>query len=94
MSGPIIVVGADELRALLAEVVGRGLEPLALRLRSPEMPRAPAPVSGLMTAKDVAAVVRLSVRELRRLVREGHFPAPVKLGTRSIRWRREPPVSG
>ena len=39
----------------------------------------------LLTAKEVAKLLRLSMRSFWRLKSEGVMPAPIKLG-RSIRW--------
>jgi excisionase family DNA binding protein len=89
MSAPapsVVVTTPNELRSIVAEEVERSLAALTRRLT--EAASAPPPAVDLMKAKEVAAVVRLSVRELRRLVREGKFPAPLTIGTRSIRWRR------
>ena len=41
-----------------------------------------------MTRDEVAALLAVDARDLRRLVLEGAFPAPIKLGGRRIRWRR------
>ena len=42
----------------------------------------------LMTRKEVATLLRIHVRDLRRLVLEGVFPPGIKLGRR-VRWRRK-----
>jgi excisionase family DNA binding protein len=48
-----------------------------------------APESELLTRKQVAAILRLHERTVRTRVRSGELPEPIKVGKRSIRWRRE-----
>jgi len=45
------------------------------------------PVDPLLTAKEVAAMLRVSTVTLYREIRRGNVPAPIKLGTCS-RWPR------
>jgi len=45
---------------------------------------APTP---LLTAKDVAGCFQVSVRTIRRWQRDGHLPAPLRIGG-SLRWRK------
>ena len=42
----------------------------------------------LMTVDDVSCLVRCSARHVRRMVAQGRFPKPKKIG-RLARWRRE-----
>ena len=44
-------------------------------------------MTGLLTVKEVAHLLRLSVRAVWKLRSAGHMPPPVRLGGRSIRWR-------
>lgn len=41
---------------------------------------------GLLNVRDVAARVRVSVRQVWKLASSGRIPKPVRLG-RSVRWR-------
>ena len=41
----------------------------------------------LMDRKQVAGAVGLSIPSLYRLMAKGHFPRPLKIGLRSVRWR-------
>jgi prophage regulatory protein len=94
VSGPLVVLHPDELRALIGAELTRALAPLAdsmwelaksARAAEPK----PDPIKdGAVTAKDVAAALGVDRRELRRLVAAGEFPAPMKVGRRRIRWRR------
>lgn len=44
--------------------------------------------SGLLTVKDVCAVIKMSRFWIYEQVEKGEFPAPLKFG-RSIRWKAE-----
>ena len=41
----------------------------------------------LLDAHQLAGLLRCSVRHVHRLVRAGHLPQPLRLGT-AVRWRR------
>lgn len=51
----------------------------------PSSPRDPQPC-GLLTAKEVAEALRISLRQVWSLNSAGRLPAPVRL-SRSVRWR-------
>ena len=55
--------------------------------RSPELPALHK--STLLRLKDVCAVLGMSRSTIYNKICEGSFPAPVKVGTRSVRWRPE-----
>lgn len=40
-----------------------------------------------MTARDVMAAVRLSRATIYNLLAAGEFPRPVRIGSKSVRWR-------
>jgi excisionase family DNA binding protein len=40
----------------------------------------------LLTVDDLARVLQVSTRSVRRLVDEGHCPRPIKVSRRLIRW--------
>lgn len=46
-----------------------------------------APVAPLLTTVDVASALRVSERTLRLWIKDGKFPAPMKVG-RGARWQR------
>ena len=50
-------------------------------------PTATAPAESLLRLPQVEAVVGLKKSKIYALVQEGQFPAPVKLGPRSVRWK-------
>ena len=41
----------------------------------------------LLNREQVAEAVGLSVPSLYRLMAKGHFPRPLKIGLRAVRWR-------
>jgi excisionase family DNA binding protein len=43
-------------------------------------------IPSLLTPDDLARVLQLSTRSVRRLVDQGHCPKPVKVSGRAIRW--------
>jgi prophage regulatory protein len=45
------------------------------------------PTESLLRLPEVEAVVGLKKSKLYTLIQEGRFPQPVKLGTRSVRWK-------
>ena len=44
---------------------------------------------GLMTRPEVEAVVGLSCSAIYRLMSEGLFPRPIRIGKRAVRWRSD-----
>ena len=44
--------------------------------------------SDLLKGKEVAAYCRVSLQHIYRLMKKGQFPAPVKIGGCTVRWRR------
>lgn len=87
-SGSVIVATLSDFRAIVAEEVGKATAFLSERLEAAGVSGAAPGALEMMTAAEVAAALKIAPRELRRLVREGGFPAPVKLGKRRIRWTR------
>jgi excisionase family DNA binding protein len=47
----------------------------------------PAP-KDLLTSRDVAARLSISVRTLYRMMARGQFPRPIRLSRKWVRWRR------
>lgn len=45
------------------------------------------PTETLLRLHEVEAIVGLKKSKLYTLIQEGRFPQPVKLGTRSVRWK-------
>ena len=42
----------------------------------------------LMTRPEVSELTGLSHASIYRLMREGDFPEPIRIGQRAVRWRR------
>jgi predicted DNA-binding transcriptional regulator AlpA len=91
----IAVLDEDQLREIVRTEVIRALDEFreilhATAMDTAEDRRNPDVLDGgLMTAKALAETTGISPRELRRLVLEGLFPAPIRLGTRRVRWKRK-----
>ena len=47
-----------------------------------------SPEKTYLTDKDVAAHFNVSTDSIRRWIREGHFPKPMRIGTGTSRWLR------
>ncbi|MDD2464116.1 MAG: AlpA family transcriptional regulator [Desulfobulbus sp.] len=45
------------------------------------------PTESLLRLPEVETIVGLKKSKLYTLIQEGGFPPPVKLGTRSVRWK-------
>jgi excisionase family DNA binding protein len=43
----------------------------------------------LLTSREVARLLAVSVRTLFRMVRAGRFPEPVRYNRRLVRWKRD-----
>ena len=55
--------------------------------QTPNTTPAPTPAERLLRLPEVEGLVGLRKSKLYDLVKQGQFPAPVKLGPRSVRWR-------
>ena len=42
----------------------------------------------LMTRPEVEELLGMGRSSIYRLMREGHFPEPIRIGQRAVRWRR------
>mgnify|MGYP006273288665 CR=1 FL=1 len=58
------------------------------RPASDHLPSDPSAAEALLTPRDVADMLRVSVRTLYRWIDHGHVTPPLRLG-RSLRWRRD-----
>ena len=50
-------------------------------------PTTPGPAESLLRLPQVEAVVGLKKSKIYSLLQAGQFPAPVRLGPRSVRWK-------
>lgn len=55
--------------------------------QAPNTTPAPAPAERLLRLPEVEGLVGLRKSKLYDLVKRGQFPAPVRLGPRSVRWK-------
>ena len=53
-----------------------------------EMRAAQTPEPDLLRCSEVVERFGVSKTQLYRLIRSGHFPSPIRIGERSVRWRR------
>ena|SRR5436190_22310041 len=91
MSAPgISLVSVNELRQLIGEELDRRLGPIVSILTERSEPRETRPDSGrMLTAQEVARLLGLNRRSVRRLVLSGQLPAPLRIGKRAVRWHRK-----
>lgn len=83
-----VVVDEAVIRRIVAEEVQRAVQ-VALDARAHDGgTRGDVGDDGLMTAEQVAALLQVDRRTLRRMVLLGEVPAPITIGARTIRWRR------
>lgn len=76
-----LIASVDGLR----EDVRNGLEHLGESSNCPS--DVPPDPHSLLTAADVAALLQINVRTLRRMRHERSFPRPTRVG-RALRWKR------
>lgn len=88
MSEPLVVVPEARIRALVAEELAAQLRPIHAALREREQVRPQPHADALLDSTAVAALLGIDRRTLRRMVKAREVPAPMRLGRRSLRWRR------
>ena len=83
-------VVADEavLRRLLREELHRAIQPVMDALGQHGAGQAAGRDDTFMTAEEVAELLRIDRRTLRRLELEGDMPRPIVIADRTKRWRR------
>ena len=72
----------------MAEELERALRPVLHALTHHARGRGSDGRDELLTADEVADLLRIDRRTLRRLVLEGAVPPPILIGDRTQRWRR------
>lgn len=78
-----IVLDRAALDRIVHDAVARAVAPLL----TPPRPPAPSPTD-LLKAVEVQSLLRIDERTLRRMVREGVAPSPIRMGGRMLRWQR------
>ena len=86
MTPALVVIEPELLRRVVAEEIAKGTAPVLDALANLPVSRS---LTGLMTADEVADHLQIDIRTLQRLVHEGAVPAPLRIGGRIPRWRRE-----
>lgn len=83
MTGPIAVLDEATLRRIVGEELDARFTPVIVAIgrttRHPDAPR-------LLDRAQLAAVLQVDPRTLRRLEREGALPRPARIGGRIERW--------
>ncbi len=91
----ITILDESTLRRIVADEVGSRLTALEERLTanlqalSTEIHSRTREDDRLLNSKEVAAYLGVDPREVRRMVKEGLLPTPIRLGKRRRRWRKE-----
>ncbi len=75
------------LRRLVREELERVLRP-ALDVLTHQVAGQFKDGATLMTTAEVAELLRVDARTLRRMVHAGEVPPPIRIGNRTDRWRR------
>lgn len=83
-----IVADEATLRRVVAEEIGRVLKPALAALGDLRGSQGASSGDALMTGEEVAGLLRIDRRSLRRMIREGEIPKPITIGDRCLRWRR------
>ena len=80
----VIVTDESSLRRVVAEEVERVIGAVQKRAS-----KATARSEALLTGEQLSRLLNIDRRTLRRMVLAGTIPAPLELGERTQRWRRE-----
>lgn len=86
MSPPVVVMDELALRTIVANEIAKQVQPILAALG--EMRSAPAPTP-LITPKEFAAILGVNARTLHRMELAGEIPLAVRIGAKTVRWRRE-----
>lgn len=89
MSTAIAILDLEALRAVVADEVRTQLVPIEALIRDALGAHQGPGQSEFLTREEVAAMLRIDLRTLRRLVLTNELPAPIPLGPRAVRWRRK-----
>jgi len=78
----------ERLAELVRDAVRPMLNDLEQRLAERLAPPKPEPRPELLTASEVARLLRVDRRTVRRMAVAGEIPAPVAVSAKRSRWRR------
>ncbi len=82
-----VVADESTLRRLVRQEIERAIKPVLAALAHQDAGQAQE-LPELLTKQEVAALLRVDVRTLRRMVLAGEVPAPITISDRTDRWRR------
>lgn len=89
----VVVIEEAVLRQLVAEEAARAIAPVLAALARPATEGAAEGTlgadAGLLTREDLAAMLNIDFRTLRRLELRGVIPPPLRIASRIVRWRRK-----
>ncbi len=84
----VVVTDEATLRRLVADEIKRALQPVLDAFAHQSANRGQGDTT-LLTKAEVATLLRVDARTLRRMVHAGEVPSPICVGERTHRWRRE-----
>lgn len=87
MSPEIAVLDEAAIRRIVAEELARQLEPLHAAIRKTGTPTAQS--DDPLSRKDLAALLGVSSRTLRRMLLGGLLPEPIRASQRAVWWPRK-----
>ena len=76
MTAPVVMIDEATLRRILAEEIAKAIGPL----KPTALP--------MMGAAELAQLLRVNVRTLRRMALAGDVPAGTRIGGKTLRWDR------
>jgi excisionase family DNA binding protein len=79
-----IVVDEAMLRSIVAEEVSKAIGPVVAALQKQKK----GAHEGFMSSSELASILNVDLRTLRRLREAGDIPAPIIIGDRMLRWPR------
>jgi len=87
MTGPIAVLDETTIRKIVSEELASQLDPLwaALKRIDAQVPEDDGPLS----PKDLAALLGIGSRTLRRMLLAGLLPEPIRASKRAMWWPRD-----
>ena len=85
----MMITEEANLRRVVAEEVQRALQSVLEAVGRDPGSQTANGRGTLMTVAQLAALLHVDLRCLRRMVRAGEVPAPITIGERTLRWRRK-----
>jgi predicted DNA-binding transcriptional regulator AlpA len=83
-----IVADEATIRRLISDEIERALQPIMAAMKQNARGHTADDAHALMTANELATLLHVDRRVLRRLVHQGDVPSPIVLGDQTLRWRR------